>query len=491
MKEISLKKTRGCLACILVLALVAVNIYAEGYFARAADNPKIYADEMNASAGDEIKIPVKISGNTGLMGMGVKVSYDKNVLTLQNVSMGKILSGVFDYKEQETGDAFDAMWAGADEVSQDGEVFVMAFQVASGIKSQNTELTISYLQDDTFDGDYKDVALDCQKVSIAIGNTAASTEPPVTNPPISTGEQPAASATGLPSAVVLDDFDIYIGYANTEWTESFFIDKARSTKITGDGFYSVSFTAESSTEDIQVLTLDTQMNKPDVSDALKIVPETLNVGNVCYSLGSCDVAGDENGYYRIDIRNPYDEVFATNQALGKTLVPVHAGDIVRIGFTVAGMGKINPEATGQPVSLDTADSPDSPSQPEASASAMPSVPSSSSAATQKPETPDKVRKPSKPGRVKITVCKSKQKKCLRLKWKDVPESRGYQIQYARKRSFAGKRAVNVYGKSSVLYGLKSKKIYYIRIRAYKSGNSANNYKRVYGKWSKIKKVRVK
>ena len=64
---------------------------------------------------------------------------------------------------------------------------------------------------------------------------------------------------------------------------------------------------------------------------------------------------------------------------------------------------------------------------------------------------------------------------------------GYQVQYARKKSFKGKQSETAYGKSTTLW-LKSKKKYYIRVRAYKYGNI--KYK-VYGKWSKVKKVKTK
>ena len=103
-----------------------------------------------------------------------------------------------------------------------------------------------------------------------------------------------------------------------------------------------------------------------------------------------------------------------------------------------------------------------------------------------------IKKPSKPGKVKLTSCKSKSKKNIKIRWKKVSGSDGYQVQWSRKRSFSSKRTSYTYGQTKVLdYGLKSKKKYYVRVRAYKDGNRANDYQYVYGSWSKVKVVKVK
>lgn len=478
-----MKQMKTKLAVILIFALIISGIQISIKKADAENSVTVYGNAVTAAVGKEVRVPVLIKDNQGLAGLALKVSYDENIMTPVKVEKGEVLSGLSNLQfgdsiASDTESSFDCIAYNDSNFSDNGELFILTFQILAEAVSGTYELALELTEH--YDETFEDVSVVCENISITVGDA---------------GTPSVAPATKSPLAEVLDDFDIYIGYANTEWTENFFTDKARSIKIIGDGFYSVSFTAESSTEDIEVLTLDTRMNKQDVPSILEIVPSTLIVGGTEYSLGKCDVAGDENGYYRIDIRNPYDELFATNQALGKTLVPVHAGDIVRIDFTVAGMGKINseakPEATQQPMLPDTTNNPSNSAHPKASA--MPSASASSPAITKEPEleTPEKVKKPSKPGRVKITVCKSKRKRRINLKWKNVSESKGYRIQYARKRSFAGKKTGRAYGNSSVLYGLKSKKTYYIRIRAYKYGNSANNYKHVYGGWSKVRKVKVK
>lgn len=94
---------------------------------------------------------------------------------------------------------------------------------------------------------------------------------------------------------------------------------------------------------------------------------------------------------------------------------------------------------------------------------------------------------SKPGKVKWKSCKVKKWGKVVAKWKKVSGADGYQVQYARKKSFKGKRTENAYGKSTTLW-LKSKKKYFIRVRAY---TYDEDYKKLCGKWSSIKKIKTK
>ncbi len=117
-------------------------------------------------------------------------------------------------------------------------------------------------------------------------------------------------------------------------------------------------------------------------------------------------------------------------------------------------------------------------------------PDTSQNTTEKPD------KPSAPA-TKAPVIKkaviqkiTPKKKSLQLKWKKQSGITGYQIQYALKKNFSGKKTVWI--KSSKTTGknitkLKAKKKYYIRIRAYKTVKG----KKYYGSWSKVASKKTK
>ena len=64
---------------------------------------------------------------------------------------------------------------------------------------------------------------------------------------------------------------------------------------------------------------------------------------------------------------------------------------------------------------------------------------------------------------------------------------GYQIQYGTKRTF--KKAVTKLTKKTTYTSgrLKKNKVYYVRVRAYKTDSAKN---KVYGKWSNVKKIKL-
>ena len=76
---------------------------------------------------------------------------------------------------------------------------------------------------------------------------------------------------------------------------------------------------------------------------------------------------------------------------------------------------------------------------------------------------------------------------LTAKWKKASNADGYQIQYAPNKKFKKAKSKTVKSTSVTIKKLKKKKTYFVRVRAYKVVDG----KKVYGKWSSIKKVKIK
>lgn len=74
-----------------------------------------------------------------------------------------------------------------------------------------------------------------------------------------------------------------------------------------------------------------------------------------------------------------------------------------------------------------------------------------------------------------------------LKWKKVAGAKGYQLQYATSKKFKAKKTKSTTKTKYTVKKLKKKKTYYVRVRAY----TISNGKKVYGKWSSVKKVKIK
>lgn len=90
-------------------------------------------------------------------------------------------------------------------------------------------------------------------------------------------------------------------------------------------------------------------------------------------------------------------------------------------------------------------------------------------------------------KIKGVAAKNQKKYKVKVTWKKVSNSLGYQIQYATNKKFKKAKKKTVKSTFVTLKKLKKKKTYFIRIRAYKIVDG----KKVYGKWSSVKKVKVK
>ena len=114
-----------------------------------------------------------------------------------------------------------------------------------------------------------------------------------------------------------------------------------------------------------------------------------------------------------------------------------------------------------------------------------------------PATTKAPAKPKKPGKVKIKKAyKKKSAKKLTIKIKKIKGVKGYQVRVfkSKKKAKKNKKAIvkKFIKKNKAKLVIKKKKLkkkkkLYVRVRAYKVFNG----KKIYGKWSKVKKVKVK
>lgn len=89
------------------------------------------------------------------------------------------------------------------------------------------------------------------------------------------------------------------------------------------------------------------------------------------------------------------------------------------------------------------------------------------------------------GATKITV-KSPKKRIIKVSFKTVKGANSYQIQYSLKKNFKKAKTITLKKKTRTIKKLKSKKRYYVRVRACVT----NGKNKVYGAWS-VKRIKVK
>lgn len=155
------------LAVALALSMLCS---AESVFA-AADGPTVYGSATQALAGEQVRVPVMIKSNTGLLGFKLSLDYDPSVVTPLSVESGPVTNGGL--QDNIDGDMvrgqIHVYWAGSEAVAQDGILFYVNFSVSAGAVGQ-TRIHLSYTQEDTFDDAFRDVALQCEDIPITVTN---------------------------------------------------------------------------------------------------------------------------------------------------------------------------------------------------------------------------------------------------------------------------------------------------------------------------------
>ena len=103
--------------------------------------------------------------------------------------------------------------------------------------------------------------------------------------------------------------------------------------------------------------------------------------------------------------------------------------------------------------------------------------------------PSKQKKIKAPAKVTIKSAKNIKGKKLKATWKKVSGAKGYEVQYSLDKKFKkAKTKTKTTKKTTITFTkLKKSKIYYVRVRAYKTNAKG---KKVYGAWSKVKKVKI-
>ena len=96
-------------------------------------------------------------------------------------------------------------------------------------------------------------------------------------------------------------------------------------------------------------------------------------------------------------------------------------------------------------------------------------------------------KVTKPAKVKGVSAKNNKKKSLTVKWRKVKGVKGYQLRYATNKKMKKAKIITITKNKLVIKKLAKKK-YYIQVCAYKVGS---NGKKVKGKWSAKKAIKVK
>lgn len=144
-------------------------IMTMGSEAFAASSPSVYANKTALSGSEDVKVPVCISDNPGLMGFHFTLKYDPEKVTVTDVTNSSLTSnGLFNQNLNMKKGKFDVVWSGPEAMTEQGPLFYIYLR-ANDLDS-GTSIKLSYVKDDTFDGSLQNVTVKCKPIRIIKGD---------------------------------------------------------------------------------------------------------------------------------------------------------------------------------------------------------------------------------------------------------------------------------------------------------------------------------
>ncbi len=118
----------------------------------SVEEPIITVESVDATVGEYVYIPVAISGNTGIAGADFTINFDSSKLTPISVTEGDLfVNGNFSANISETtDDSIVIHWSDADNVYEDGTMFILEFLLSENVENGETlsiELTCETICD--------------------------------------------------------------------------------------------------------------------------------------------------------------------------------------------------------------------------------------------------------------------------------------------------------------------------------------------------------
>lgn len=139
--------------CVSFAAGTAKVLTADEYIEKTSDNQYL--------------IPVYISDNSGIMGFRVEFIFDMDQMSIDYISKGNVTkTGSFDSSIDTSGEfgRGTAIWYHTENVNGDGTICYLGVTLKEGYES--SLIRVGYIQEDTFNESWQDVALDCYNIQI-------------------------------------------------------------------------------------------------------------------------------------------------------------------------------------------------------------------------------------------------------------------------------------------------------------------------------------
>lgn len=179
----------------LCMIMIVAALFGCTISAFASNNAVVYSEKAVTEKDTLCLVPVKIRGNKGIMGFRFTVKSTAKNVKIVSVKRGEVTkSGNFNTSLGIKEDEFDVLWNTTEDIKDDGTLFVLGIKADAYFDDQALEL--SYNKEDTFNEQWDEVPLTCEKIRISCAHSAPEHEETVGDDKPGTTVESAALTDG-------------------------------------------------------------------------------------------------------------------------------------------------------------------------------------------------------------------------------------------------------------------------------------------------------
>ena len=138
----------------LVLVIAVLMIFANSFYAYAAETPSLELIGAEGNVGDVVNVELVINNNPGITSFSVELSYPVDKIELVGVEAGDLFSGGFSTSKMDI-NPFIVSWFdhNSNDIIEDGIIAIFSFKIIS--LDSSADLSISYDEDNIFNSSFE------------------------------------------------------------------------------------------------------------------------------------------------------------------------------------------------------------------------------------------------------------------------------------------------------------------------------------------------
>ena len=167
-----MKNNLKSLTAIIMTLIMLVNIFPISAFSAGNASMSLTASSVSGEAGDTVEVEISVSDNPGIASLKFDVEY-ADCLTLEGVTFNSAFGPYATTPPVYSNPQRITLISPFSECTVNGVLATLTFKIADDAPAGKYDISLSYIQGETYDSDFNDVVLHPVDGSVTVGAAAS------------------------------------------------------------------------------------------------------------------------------------------------------------------------------------------------------------------------------------------------------------------------------------------------------------------------------